>query len=59
MAQTEALRAAVRDVADFPRPGILFKDITPILGDGILLRTAIDCLVADCVGTGHPQNRGN
>jgi adenine phosphoribosyltransferase len=49
MAPTEALRAAVRDVADFPRPGILFKDITPILGDGTLLRTAIDCLVADCI----------
>jgi adenine phosphoribosyltransferase len=50
MAPTEALRAAVRDVADFPRPGILFKDITPILGDGTLLRLAIDCLVADCRG---------
>ena len=50
MAPTEALRAAVRDVPDFPRPGVLFKDITPILGDGTLLRTAIDCLVADCVG---------
>ena len=50
MEQTDALRAAVRDVPDFPKPGILFKDITPILGDGILLRTAIDCLVADCAG---------
>jgi adenine phosphoribosyltransferase len=52
MAPTDALRAAVRDVADFPRPGILFKDITPILGDGTLLRTAIDCLVADCLDQG-------
>jgi adenine phosphoribosyltransferase len=50
MAPTEALRAAVRDVPDFPRPGVLFKDITPILGDGTLLRAAIDCLVADCTG---------
>jgi adenine phosphoribosyltransferase len=25
------LRAAIRDVADFPKPGILFKDITPVL----------------------------
>ncbi|HEY5707655.1 MAG TPA: adenine phosphoribosyltransferase [Terrimicrobiaceae bacterium] len=50
MAQTDALRAAVRDVADFPKPGILFKDITPILGDGVLLRAAIDCFVADCAG---------
>ena len=50
MEQTDALRAAVRDVADFPKPGILFKDITPILGDGSLLRAAIDCFVADCAG---------
>ena len=49
MAATEALRAAVRDVADFPRPGVLFKDITPILGNGTLLRVAIDCLVAYCI----------
>ena len=47
---TDALRAAVRDVIDFPKPGILFKDITPILGDGNLLRAAVDCLVADCAG---------
>ena len=47
---TDALRAAVRDVIDFPKPGILFKDITPILGDGSLLRIAVDCLVADCAG---------
>ena len=38
MEQTDALRAAVRDVPDFPKAGILFKDITPILGDGDLLR---------------------
>jgi adenine phosphoribosyltransferase len=50
MCQTDALRAAVRDVADFPKAGILFKDITPILSDGALLRTAIDCFVADCAG---------
>jgi adenine phosphoribosyltransferase len=50
MDQTDALRAAVRDVADFPKAGIIFKDITPILNDGALLRTAIDCFVADCAG---------
>ena len=31
MEQTDALRAAVRDVADFPKPGILFKDIARFL----------------------------
>ena len=31
-----AALAAVRDVADFPRPGIRFKDITPLLGDAAM-----------------------
>jgi adenine phosphoribosyltransferase len=37
----ERLKANVRDVPDFPKPGILFKDITPILNDGQLFRLAI------------------
>ena len=40
----EELKAAVRDVPDFPVKGILFKDITPILQDGRLFRTAVDAL---------------
>ncbi|MEI8233719.1 MAG: adenine phosphoribosyltransferase [Verrucomicrobiota bacterium] len=40
-----ALTAAVRDVPDFPKPGVLFKDITPILADGRLFRLAVDCFV--------------
>jgi adenine phosphoribosyltransferase len=36
------LTAAIRDVPDFPKPGILFKDITPILGDPDLFREAVD-----------------
>ncbi|MBL9118183.1 MAG: adenine phosphoribosyltransferase [Verrucomicrobiaceae bacterium] len=39
---TSQLRSAVRDVADFPQPGILFKDITPVLADARLLQMAID-----------------
>ena len=38
------LRSLVRDVPDFPRAGILFKDITPLLGDGAAFRTTIDLL---------------
>lgn len=44
MTATEKLRAAVRDVVDFPKPGIVFKDITPILADGGLFREAISLI---------------
>ncbi len=37
----ERLKAHVRDVPDFPKPGILFKDITPILANPQLFRLAI------------------
>ncbi|PYP73061.1 MAG: adenine phosphoribosyltransferase [Gemmatimonadetes bacterium] len=36
-----ALRRAIRDVADFPRPGIVFKDITPVLLDPRLFARAV------------------
>jgi adenine phosphoribosyltransferase len=34
------LRAAIRDVPDFPKPGIVFKDITPLLADADLFQRA-------------------
>ena len=37
----QRLRATVRDVPDFPRPGILFKDITPVLADPALFGDAV------------------
>jgi adenine phosphoribosyltransferase len=37
-----AARAAVRDVPDFPKPGIIFKDITPLLGNAGLFAAATD-----------------
>jgi adenine phosphoribosyltransferase len=36
------LTAAIRDIPDFPKPGILFKDITPLLADPKLFRTAVN-----------------
>jgi len=38
------LRALIRDVPDFPAPGILFRDITPLLYDAEALRAANDAL---------------
>jgi adenine phosphoribosyltransferase len=42
----DAIRAAIRDIPDFPHKGILFKDITPVLGDAVLFRRVIDTLAA-------------
>ena len=44
----EQLRRAVRDVPDFPKAGIIFKDITPILADGTLFRASIDAFLKRC-----------
>jgi adenine phosphoribosyltransferase len=35
----------IRDVPDFPKPGIVFKDITPLLNDPAAFREAIDCFI--------------
>jgi adenine phosphoribosyltransferase len=40
----ERLRALIRDVPDFPRPGIVFKDITLLLGDGPAFAAAVGAL---------------
>jgi adenine phosphoribosyltransferase len=39
------LRARVRDIPDFPKPGILYRDLTPLMGDGLALRLCVDMLV--------------
>jgi len=36
----------IRDVADFPKPGIVFKDITPVLADAAGFAAAIDAMAA-------------
>jgi adenine phosphoribosyltransferase len=38
------LRAAIRTIPDFPKPGIMFRDITTLIKDPILLRRAVDAL---------------
>lgn len=43
--QIETLKTAIRDVPDFPKPGIVFKDITTLLQDPVLFRRTIDLLV--------------
>ena len=48
----DTLKAAVRDVPDFPKPGILFKDITPILRDPELFRGAVGIIAERHAGGG-------
>jgi adenine phosphoribosyltransferase len=43
--EIEQIRALVRDVPDFPEPGIVFKDITPVLADPIAFSTIVDMIV--------------
>ncbi len=41
----EEIRQKIRDIPDFPEPGILFRDITPLLADGAAFRGLIDRMV--------------
>jgi adenine phosphoribosyltransferase len=45
------LRRYIRDIPDFPKPGILFRDITPLLADGPALRWTVDHLAERYRGT--------
>src|SRR2546423_9480055 len=38
------IKSAIRDVPDFPKPGIVFKDITPLLSDATLFRATTDAM---------------
>lgn len=44
------LRSTVRDILDFPKPGIVFKDITPILQDPVLSREVVDAFIEQLEG---------
>jgi adenine phosphoribosyltransferase len=46
--RVEALRAAIRDVPDFPKPGIVFKDLTTLLKDPVSYREAMDLMTETC-----------
>ncbi len=46
----EELRAKIREIADFPKPGILFYDITTLLKDPAAFRESIDLMLARFAG---------
>jgi adenine phosphoribosyltransferase len=49
-ARITTLKEHIRDVPDFPKPGILFKDVTPLLGHGPAFRLCLDLLVEQTRG---------
>jgi adenine phosphoribosyltransferase len=47
---SDDIQASIRDIPDFPKPGILFKDITPVLADPGLMKRIIDHLTERYAG---------
>src|SRR5450830_689712 len=52
------LRASIRTIADYPKPGIMFRDITTLLGDARAFRRAVDQLVHPWAGSKIDQVAG-
>ena len=50
--QAVDLRSLIRDVLDFPEPGIVFKDITPLLADPEALRASVSAIAKPFVDLG-------
>ena len=48
------IKARVRDIADYPQPGVMFKDITPLLADGDALAAVVSGLAAGHARRGAP-----
>lgn len=47
----DQIKAAIRDIPDFPKPGIIFKDITPILKDPGLCEAIVNAFAEKLAGT--------
>jgi adenine phosphoribosyltransferase len=47
---TEEIKQLIRDVPDFPKPGILFRDITPLIGDARGLAAVVDQMAEPWLG---------
>ncbi len=54
----EQLTALIRDIPDFPEPGVVFKDITPVLGDSEALALLVESLAAPFLGAGVTKVAG-
>jgi len=48
----QLIKNAIRDIPDFPKPGIIFKDISPILSDPVLFQHSVDLLIENLADQG-------
>ena len=55
----QRVRAALRPIKDYPKPGILFQDITPVLGDAELLRDVIAAMAEPFATARGDARRGH
>ena len=58
MNTSSQIRSAIRDIPDFPKPGILFRDIAPVLADAGLFRLAISEFAVICREAGAEKIAG-
>jgi adenine phosphoribosyltransferase len=47
MQLSEKIKQTIRDIKDYPKPGIVFKDITPLLADPTLFQEIVRCMVQE------------
>ncbi len=45
------IKTAIRTIPDYPKPGIMFRDVTTLLGDARAFRAAVDAMIAPHAGT--------
>ena len=54
----QQLTDLIRDIPDFPEPGVVFKDITPVLADGPALRALVDAMAEPYLDAGVTKVAG-
>lgn len=54
----EVIRAAIRTIPDYPKPGVMFRDITTLLGDARVFKGVVDRLVEPWIGAGVERVAG-
>ncbi|MDQ4127095.1 MAG: adenine phosphoribosyltransferase [Actinomycetota bacterium] len=55
LATARGLGRRIRTVADFPRPGVSYKDVTPLIEDGASLHAAVDALATAAEGLAYDR----